>query len=203
MISTLSGCIRFRNDAPTDAGVDAGGAGNAPDAESDAGSIPDMGDVFVPPPPVCDHLGPNAAENAASDLITEISVNDCILRRHFASLPPIAVTHLQECLTAQIGQVMGCRHPNGEPYRYPTEDSKGKLCRDMKGSHMGLGLSDGDFDAFIADMNKAFEHNDLMTPEDRMRVLQVFGATRADIVRLKDAGPTAPCDAPDANSDGT
>jgi hypothetical protein len=63
-------------------------------------------------------------------------------------------------------------------------------------------LSDGDFDAFIADFNKALEHNDVI-PEDRMRVLQIFGATRADIVRLKDAGPTAPCDAPDAGPDAT
>ena len=199
-ITTHLGCIRFRNDAPVDAGLDAGGAGNAPDAESDADSLPEGGDAVVNPPPICDRLGPNAAERIAGDLITEVAVNDCILRRHFAHLPPTAVTHLHECLTAQIGQVMGCRQSNGEPFRYPTEDSKGKLCRDMKGSHTGLSVSDGDFDWFIVDFNKALENNDV-APADRMKVLQVFGATRNDIVRLKDAGPTLPCDAPDAAPD--
>ena len=198
-ISTLLGCIRFRNDLPGDAGLDGGGGGSAPDAESDAANVPEGGDVVAPPPPVCNGLPPNVAENIAGDLITEVAVNDCILRRHFANLPPIALIHLQECLTAQIGQVMGCRRADGEPYRYPTEDSRGKLCRDMKSSHAGLGLSDGDFDWFIADLNKAMEQNDVPL-DGRTRVVTLFGATRNDIVRLKDAGPTAPCDAPDASA---
>ena len=196
-ICTLSGCIRFRNDAPADAGLDAGGSGGAP-GENDAGGAAEGGDVVVVPPPICDDLNPNIATMIAGDWVTEVTVNDCALRRYFANLPPIALTHLQECLTAQIGQVMGCRHPNGEPFKYPTLDSKGQFCRDMKSSHMAMSLSDGDFDAFIADLNKALVRNGL-EEDDRMRILTVFGGTRSDIVRLKDAGPTAPCDAPDAN----
>jgi hypothetical protein len=68
----------------------------------------------------------------------------------------------------------------------------------MKSSHLKLSSSDGDFDAFIADLNAALEDNKL-TMEQRMRVLGVFGGTRNDIVRLKEAGPTLPCDVPDAN----
>src|SRR5689334_4683122 len=137
-ICTLLGCIRFRNDAPADAGPDTGGSGGAPDGENDAGTPVEGGDAVVVPPPICDRFNPSVADNIAGDLITEVAVNDCALRRHFANLPPASIVHLQECLTAQIGQVMGCRHPNGEPFKYPTLDSKNQLCRDMKSSHMML-----------------------------------------------------------------
>jgi hypothetical protein len=166
-----------------------------PDAESEA-STP--GDAVVIPPPVCDRFTPTVAENIAGDLITQITVNDCRLRRHFANLPAIGIAHMQECLTAQIQQVMGCRHPDGEPFKYPILASDGRYCRDMKTSHMGMSLSDGDFDAFIADFSEALDLNGL-NADEKMRVLAVFGATRNDMVRLKDAGPTQPCDAPDAN----
>jgi hypothetical protein len=192
-MTTVAGCIRFRNDAPADAGPD---GSLAPDADADL--PPEAGDVVVPPPPVCETLDPNlaptVADKIAGDLITQVTVNDCRLRLHFADLPPIALIHFHECLTAQIGQVMGCRQPNGEPYRYPTLDSKGRLCRDMKGSHVALALSDGDFEAFLSDMNLALEGNGL-DEQQRKRVLMVFGATRNDIALLKDAGPTKPCDA--------
>ena len=187
---TQLGCIRFRNDAPP--GAD---AASAPDAEIDA--APEGGDVVVIPPPVCARFAPTIAGSIAGDLVSML-LSDCVLRRHFAHLPPVSITHFQECLTAQIGQIMGCRQADGEPFKYPIEYAKGKFCRDMKSSHSMLSTSDGDFDAFIADLGDALERNDLM-PEERMRVLSVFGATRNDIVRIKDAGPTAPCDAPDAN----
>jgi len=193
-MSTLIGCIRFRSDAPNDAGFDAGQINDA--TEADGGTPIEGGDVIVIPPPVCDHLKPGAAENIAGDLVSEL-LSDCALRRYFANLPPISITHFQECLTAQIGQVMGCRRLDGELFRYPTLDSTGKVCREMKGSHMGLSTSDGDFDAFIAALSRSLAHNELVTQEDIMRVATVFGATRNDIVRIKDAGPTQPCDAPD------
>lgn len=199
VVSTHLGCIRFRNDAKTDAGL-ASDANDTADAEVDAGAAVEAGDAPVIPAPVCDKFNPGVPASIAGDLITQITVNDCRLRRHFALLPPLALTHFQECLTAQIGQVMGCLHPDGTPFRYPLLASNGQFCRDMKSSHMNLSLSDGDFDAFIADFDVALEANGL-SPEDRMRVLMVYGATRndiVDIVRLRDAGPTKPCDAPDA-----
>jgi hypothetical protein len=190
-MSMQLGCIRFRNDAPP--GADAAVA----DAEVDAETPPEGGDVVVIPPPVCSKFHPSIANKIAADLISQLGA-DCLLRRHFANLAPVVVIHFEECLTAQIGQVMGCRHPDGEPFRYPTVDSKGRICRDMKSSHAGIASSDGDFDAFIADLNVVLDANGV-DMADRMRVLTVFGATRNDIVRLKDAGPTLPCDAPDAN----
>jgi hypothetical protein len=191
------GCIRFRNDASTDAGSDAEASPDSAPPENDSGDLAEGGDAVVIPPPVCDSYDSTIAERIAGDLISALLI-DCSLRRHFTSLPPIAVTHLQECLTAQVGQVMGCKHPDGQPFKYPTFDSKGQFCRDMKSSHMPLNSSDGDFDAFIADLNKALDKNGL-TMEERVRVATVFGATRNDIVYQKDAGPTLPCDAPDAN----
>jgi hypothetical protein len=188
---TQLGCIRFRNDAPP--GAD---AAIAPDAEIDVETPPEGGDAVVIPPPVCARFPPTVAASIAGDLVSML-LSDCLLRRHFAHLPPVAITHFEECLTAQIGQIMGCRRADGEPFKYPIEYAKGKFCRDMKSSHSMLSASDGDFDAFIADLGAALERNDLM-PEEKMRVLGVFGATRNDIVRIKDAGPTAPCDAPDA-----
>lgn len=192
-VTTSVGCIRFRNDALGDGGVDSGAT---VDATDDPVIDDDAGDAVVIPPPVCEGLPSGVAEEIAGDLISEL-VADCRLRRHFTSLPPIALTRLQECLAAQIGQVMGCKFPNGEPYRYPTTDSKGSFCRDMKSSHLALSTSDGDFDAFIADLNAALDANGL-TMQAKMRVAGIFGATRNDIVRIKDAGPTLPCDAPDA-----
>jgi len=198
-MTTLAGCIRFRSDAPADAGPD-----GSVDPGIDADLPPEGGDVIVIPPPVCETLDPNVAPNVADkiavDLITQVTVTDCRLRRHFTHLPPIALTHFHECLTAQIGQVMGCLQPDGAPFRYPTLDSNGKLCRDMKSSHLMLALSDGDFEAFLSDMDLALEANGL-TEEQRKRVLMVFGATRNDIALVKDAGPTKPCDAGNANPD--
>jgi hypothetical protein len=196
VMNTSLGCIRFRSDSLPDGGVDSGATVDAPD---EAGPSGEGGDVVVIPPPVCERFGPGVPENIAGDLISEV-VADCRLRRYFAPLPPIALTHLQECLAAQIGQVMGCKHPNGEPYRYPTNDSRGVFCRDMKSSHMGLSTSDGDFDAFVADLRAALDENGL-NADEMMRVAGVFGATRNDIVRIKEAGPTLPCDAPDASAD--
>jgi len=193
-ISTLIGCIRFRNDGPPDAGTDAGAAIDA--ADNEASTPVEGGDAVVIPPPVCDGFNPNVTQKIPGDLIS-LLLSDCRLRRYFTVLPPIALTHLQECLAAQLGQVMGCRHPDGEPFKYPTLDSRGQFCRDMKSSHIGLSTSDGDFDAFLALFNQALDLNEL-NDDQRMRVLGVFGATRNDIVRIKDAGPTMPCDAPDA-----
>ena len=195
-MSTLIGCIRFRNDAPIDAGFD---AGTAADVELEASTAIEGGDVVVIPPPVCQGFGPNLPGNVAGDLISLLLV-DCRLRRYFTNLPPVALQSFHECLTAQIGQVMGCRHPDGEPFKYPTRDSTGRFCRDMKSGHSALSSSDGDFDAFVADLGEALLKNEL-TDADTTRVLTVFMATRNDIVRLKDAGPTMPCDAPDAAPD--
>jgi hypothetical protein len=190
-MSTQLGCIRFRNDAPSaDAAI-------IPDAEVDAETPPEAGDVVVVPPPVCSRFGPEIAASIAIDLIA-LLLSDCLLRRHFAHLTPAATGHMQQCMTAQIGQIMGCRHPDGQPFKYPIEYEKGKFCRDMKSSHAMFSLSDGDFTAYIADVNTALDAQ-RFTDDEKMRVLGVFGATRNDIVRLKDAGPTAPCDAPDAN----
>jgi hypothetical protein len=189
-VSTHAGCIRFRSDAP--AGVD---ASTSEDAGADVEHPVEGGDAL--PPPICEQFGPNIAERIAVDLLAKVR-SDCVLRRHFANVPPIAATHLQECLTAQIGQIMGCKHADGTPFKYPTLDSNQRFCRDMKSSHASFNLSDGDFDAFIAATDTVLDANGLDTA-DKMRVLSVLGATRNDIVRLKDAGPTAPCDAPDAN----
>ena len=104
--------------------------------------------------------------------------------------------HFQECFAAQVASVLGCLHPDGTRFKYPAYDSNGQFCRDMKTAHAGTTASDGDFDAFLAAISSAFVKNGL-TDEEVTRAMRSFGAgtTRADIVKLKDAGPTQPCDA--------
>ena len=96
---------------------------------------------------------------------------------------------------------LSCVKPNGENYKYPAVDSKGDLCRTMMASHATLTTSDGDFEAFIRAVGTALRENGLREDEI-MRVATAFGATRNDIVRWRDAGPTLPCDAADAGPDG-
>jgi hypothetical protein len=119
--------------------------------------------------------------------------------------------HLEECFAAQVASVLGCLHSDGTRFKYPAYDSNGQFCRDMKTAHAGVTASDGDFDAFLAAIMYALSKNGL-TDDELTRAMRSFGAgpTRADIVKLKDAGPTMPqqpCDAgvqpsPDARPEG-
>jgi hypothetical protein len=219
----IGGCIRFAGDVPVDASLDAsldgsndvsadaiamaeaGSRGDAPDTSTEGGDAPAKPtDASVDVVPTCQRFDPSIAQAAAGDVVS-LLLQDCRIRSAFTSLPPVRLQHLEECLGAQIASVLGCVHPDGTRFKYPAFDSKGQFCRDMKTAHGGLAASDGDFDAFLAAIAGALAKNGL-TDDEMTRALRSFGAgsTRADIVKLKEAGPTQPCDAGvDAGRDAT
>src|SRR5579859_4015629 len=212
-----TGCLRFASDVPPDGGPDGSpdaahdaSAEILPEAEADAKSdaldasmdaldgADGPSDVTIDVAPICQRFDPGIRLTIASDIVSWL-LQDCRIRSAFASLPPVRLQHLEECLAAQVASVMGCVHPDGTRYKYPAYDSNGQFCRDMKTAHASLTTSDGDFDAFLAGISYALMKNGL-TDDEVARALRSFGAgtTRNDIVKLKDAGPTQPtqpCDA--------
>jgi hypothetical protein len=229
----MGGCIRFSEDtAAGDAAHDAANdvseeiineteASSKADAEeADASDVDalldggapeaaaaDAGDAADAPPdvtPICQRFDPSIAQAVASDMVSAL-LADCRIRSAFTALPPIRLEHFEDCFAAQIASVLGCLHTDGTRFKYPAYDTKGQFCRDMKTAHAGLTASDGDYDAFLAAISSALSKNRL-TDDEIVRVMRTFGAstTRADIVKLKDAGPTqAACEGgTDAGGDG-
>lgn len=98
---------------------------------------------------LCDKYG--GADNVSAVVnmfvVPEIAA-DCRVNTFFTSLPPAGLVHVSECLTIQVQELFGCE---GISYAGAT-DSSGAVCRDMKSSHQGLGISKGDFDALIEDV---------------------------------------------------
>jgi hypothetical protein len=204
----IGGCIRFSSDVPVDASreaasdrgevameAEAGGRADALDAsleDGDAQSRP--ADTSAEAAPICQRFDPAIRLAVAGDLVSAL-LQDCKIRSAFASLPPVRLQHFEECFAALVASVLGCVHADGTRYKYPAYDSNGEFCRDMKTAHSGLNASDGDFDAFLAALTFALRKNGL-TDDEMSRALRSFGGgpTRADIVKLKEAGPTHPCD---------
>jgi len=153
------------------------------------------GDASAEAAPICQRFDPTIRLAVAGDLVSAL-LQDCRIQSAFTSLPPVRLQHFEECFAALVASVLGCVHPDGTRFKYPAYDSNGEFCRDMKTSHAGLTTSDGDFDAFLAAVSLALAKNGL-TDDEIARALRTLGAgpTRADIVKLKEAGPTRPCDA--------
>jgi hypothetical protein len=211
----LGGCIRFSNDAPLDASADAAeDAAGEVFADAESGTTADVTDssrhdaadaqpisdgsadaADAIPPPICSRFDPSIRFAIASDLVSAL-LQDCKIRSAFVSLPPVQLEHFEECFAAQVASVLGCVNSDGTRFKYPAYDSNGEFCRDMKTAHAGVNASDGDFDAFLAAIMYALGNNGL-TDDEIVRAMRTFGAgpTRSDIVKLKDAGPTQPCDA--------
>jgi hypothetical protein len=211
-IGPVTGCFRFSSDEPPEAGaydaaVDVSGEGTIeaqPDSNVEADASADESDgadassdapAEALPPPICQRFDPSIAQSIAGNLVTAL-LQDCKIQSAFTRLPPVALQHFEECFAAMVASVLGCVHPDGTRYKYPAYDSQGQFCRDMKTAHASLTTSDGDFDAFLADIKLALAQGGL-TDDEVTRALRSFGGsvTRADIVKLKDAGPTQPCDA--------
>lgn len=75
-------------------------------------------------------------------------VADCAINQYFTVLQPAQVKHLDECLKIQVKELLGCP---GFTYA-GAKDSAGAACRDMKAAHVGLGITEMDYDALIADL---------------------------------------------------
>jgi hypothetical protein len=184
-LSFFAGCIRFPSDTPGDAGADSGPDITLPPDD-------DAGDAPAPPPAICERFSPSFPSEVARDVVHGL-LEDCRIQHHFTRLPvAVRLTYFEECFTSQIGSVLGCMKADGEPFKYPALRAAGVFCRDMKRSHDSMQLSDGDFDAFVDVVVDALQKGgDRLTRDETMKVRMVFNSVRGDIVKLKDAGPTA------------
>jgi len=73
---------------------------------------------------------------------------DCRINTFFTALSSDGLNHVVECLSTQVQALFGCAG-----VRYSGSlDSRGAPCRDMRSVHLGLQLSQGDFDALIDDV---------------------------------------------------
>jgi hemoglobin len=81
-----------------------------------------------------------------------------------------AVDHLKQTLVELISSL------SGGPLKYTG--------RGMKEAHAGMGITDAQFDAIAADLQKALEKNGAK-PADIAAVMSVVGSTRKDIVETK------------------
>jgi hypothetical protein len=74
--------------------------------------------------------------------------SDCRVHAFFAGLTPAGMIRVSDCLSIQVAELMGC---SGVHYAGAFA-SNGLECRDMRTSHIGLGISAADFDAFLEDV---------------------------------------------------
>lgn len=84
---------------------------------------------------------------ANPETLVGVFAGDCRINAFFA-VPKAALDHVGECLTTQVQELFGCP---GVTYA-GSKSSTGRECRDMKTAHIGLQISQGDFDAMIEDI---------------------------------------------------
>lgn len=84
---------------------------------------------------------------ANPDTLVGTFAGDCRINSFFA-VPKAALDHVGECLAIQVQELFGCE---GVTYA-GSQSSTGRECRDMKTAHIGLQISQGDFDALIEDI---------------------------------------------------
>ena len=187
LVSTIA-CVRVYDDASK------GDAGH--DAPAAVGGVCDTkygGYPFV--------------ENLGAKVVDAL-LADCRVKAYFTALPAERLPHLRECFAMQFGSILQCTR-DGARVKYPGLDSKGVLCRDMKSSHAGNGLTQADFSAFVAIVDGVLD--DAKVDEaDTQAVIATFGnpTTKKDIVESTAttlSKPSAGCDAGpsagDASSD--
>lgn len=126
-----------------------------PASTSDADTTGDMSDAPAVETP-CTRAG--GAANVAGliydkvnpanpETLVGVFAGDCRINAFFA-VPKAALDHVGECLTTQVQELFGCP---GVTYA-GSKSSTGRDCRDMKTAHIGLQISQGDFDAMIEDI---------------------------------------------------
>jgi len=133
--------------AGTTSSAGAGGAG-APDAATVTSSSGGGGGGA--PPSMCERYGGYASvESVVTDMVARLG-GDCRIQAFFAGLGADQRLHLADCLTKQLAVMTHC------PGILYDVDSSGQGCRDMKTAHHGLGIRQGDYDAFVEDLQESF-----------------------------------------------
>jgi hypothetical protein len=90
-----------------------------------------------------------SVRQVTAQLLAKIS-GDCRIRAFFAGLTAAGNQRVLDCLSLQIGELFACP---GVSYAQARADN-GLECRDMRKSHIGLGITMADFDALVQDVGQ-------------------------------------------------
>lgn len=165
MLAAFSGftaCTTKNTASPVDASVGDGAASGDATSPDAAGPSGDASSVS------CGKFGNFGNLQAAMTNLVQGLLLDCRIAPFFASLDQLAQGHMRDCLSNQLGELMHCA---GVTYN-GSHDSDGGLCRDMTTAHLGLGISDADFNAMMSDITE---------------VLGQAGISAADIAQIAPA----------------
>jgi hypothetical protein len=101
---------------------------------------------------LCDKYGGSAAVGAVvTQFVVPALTQDCRINAYFAALSEPGVQRVSECLSIQVQELFAC---TGITYA-GSRASNGLPCRSMAKAHIGLQISQGDFDALIEDVVSA------------------------------------------------
>lgn len=92
--------------------------------------------------------GADNVESVVKNQVVGAIAGDCRINTFFTSLGEDAFTRVNDCLAIQVQELFGCA---GVTY-VGSKDSNGQMCRSMSEAHLGLGISQADFDALIEDV---------------------------------------------------
>jgi hemoglobin len=106
------------------------------------------------------------------DFVTNVAADPDIKDKHKKHFQEGDVAGLKKKLVDQIGQA------TGGPQKYTGKD--------MKTAHQGLGITDKDFDALVADLVKALDNNKVGQAE-KDELLKMLGGMRGDVVEKESA----------------
>lgn len=118
--------------------------------------------------PLYDRLGGEPAiRKVVDDFITLIAADERIDERHRKHFKEGDVALLKQKLIDQVGEA------TGGPHKYTGKD--------MKSAHLGLGLTNMDFDALLDDLTRALNQNSV-APANRDELLRMLQTMRKDVV---------------------
>lgn len=142
-------------------------------------------DADVAPGSVCDKYGgAEAVRKVVSDFVVPALVQDCRINAYFAALTEPGVQRVDECLGIQVQELFGCE---GVTYA-GSHASNGLPCRSMAKAHIGLQISQGDFDALIEDVVSALSAAGVTTEDIGLAAPALLGM-QADIVEQPTSVP--------------
>ncbi len=155
-------------------------------------------DAAIDPNSLCAKYGGySKVENLVKASIAAVA-SDCKIGAFFSGLSQTQNVHLQDCLSKQVGEFMGCR----VTYAGST-DSLGKECRTMAEAHQDIDpqIRQADFDAFIIDVTSTLKTNGMST-DDIAKIAPSFLSTSQEIVQSADQGfSNSICPGQDAGAD--
>ncbi len=133
--------------------------------------------------PLCGKYGGFEQVKAMAGGILDRAQADCRIGAPFAGLPAESTQHLRECFEIQMGGAFQC--PGVAYVANTTTDSAKRKCRDMTTAHVGLGLRNADFNAFLESVTVELSARG-MTQDDIRAIAPVFEGTRTGVVRVAD-----------------